>query len=149
MLPVSKTQWSRSKPWKWFLLLYRHQLWQLWKIRQIRLILINHANQCKRDSISLFGVGYLHNQNLGIWCMKPGYTKHPEINGAPFLLALYDGGINVILFFWKILEWGAEAEDYSLRIITFASTVSKYVTSRWISMTCNFSVDVHGLTKIN
>ena len=50
----------------------------------------------------------LHNQNLGIWCMKPHDTKHPEISGAPFPLALYDGGLNVILFFWKILEWGTE-----------------------------------------
>ena len=42
-------------------------------------------------------VRYLDNQNLGIWCMKPHDTKHPEISGAPFPLALYDGGLYVIL----------------------------------------------------
>ena len=32
------------------------------------------------------GVGCLHNQNLGMWCMKPHDTKHPEISGASFHL---------------------------------------------------------------
>ena len=31
-------------------------------------------------------VGCLHNQNLGMWCMKPHDTKHPAINGESFPL---------------------------------------------------------------
>ena len=86
-------------------LLYLHELWHLLKKRQVCLILINHTNQCQRDSLSL----WLQNQNYGMWYMKPHDTKPPEISGAPFPLALYDGSLSDILFFLKILEWGTES----------------------------------------
>ena len=44
-----------------------------------------------------------------LWHMKPYDTKHPEISGAPFPLALYDGSLNGVLIFWKILEWRTES----------------------------------------
>ena len=78
---------SKAIPEKECFLLYLHQLWRLLKKRQVCLIIINHTNQCQRDSISLC----LQNQNYGIWYMKPHDTKHPEISSAPFPLALYDG----------------------------------------------------------
>ena len=96
-LKISEAEASTEKG---SLLLYRYELWHLWKRLQVYLILINHASGFNFT----INVGCLHNQNLGIWCMKPNDTKQSEISGAPFPLALCDGGLNVILFLCKIFE---------------------------------------------
>ena len=118
-----KTQWVWSNSWnKECFLLYLHQLWHLRKKTSSMFDYFQSHKLVPNDSISLC----LHNQNLGIWCMKPHDTKHPEISGARFPLTLYDGDLNVILFFWKILEWGTESTLKLILPQMFVTEVSFY-----------------------
>ena len=60
--------------------------------------------------------------------MKPYDTKHTEISGTPFPLALCDGDLNVMLFFWKLLERETESTRL-LALPQMCSSLFHYVTS--------------------
>ena len=53
----------------------------------------------------------------------------------------------LLQFLVWLKEPGRTTEDYSPEIIALASMITKYVTGRRTTTTCNLSVDVHGLTK--
>ena len=90
-----KTQWSWSKPWKgkspvkWALV--------IGSVEESSSMLDSNQSRKPVQKGFDFVIDVGCNQNLGIWYMKPNDTK--QISGAPFPLALYDGGLNVVSCF--------------------------------------------------